>query len=312
MENDTISVIVPVYNVEQYVAECLDSLVNQTYKNLEIILVDDGSLDNSGKIIDEWVTKDPRIIALHKKNSGQGLSRNYGFDHSSGGYISFVDADDKVEKTYFEKLITTLKNTHADMSGCRFYRNNTDGEGYRYPIHDEKYRFTLSPEEFMERVYNDFGVFCMACGKLYKREVVVKDLFPGLRIAEDAMIIRELAYRCKRISYIPDALYMYRDRPGSTVTKKRSYSIEDQKERVRWLENDMTFYESKGNDRLRALAEKGYCYSIKNEWKFFDKECKDYYRPRYYKALKHMVVSEGNSLGAKCKYLAFGLSMLTR
>ena len=99
-----ISIIVPVYNVEKYLKKCLDSILSQTYKNFEVIIVNDGSPDNSQKIIDEYKKKDKRIIVLEKENGGLSSARNYGIEHANGKYISFVDADDYIEKDYVEKL----------------------------------------------------------------------------------------------------------------------------------------------------------------------------------------------------------------
>lgn len=310
METKKVSVIIPIYNIEDYLDDCIKSIIKQSYKNLEIILVDDGSTDRSGDIIDEWAGKDYRIKAFHKNNEGQAKARNYGFDQSTGDYIGYVDGDDYIAETYFKKLVDGIEKNDAEMCGCRFYRDKVDESGFVYPNPDESYRFCLSPDEFMERLFNDFGVFCMACGKLYKRCVVVKNMFPSARIAEDAQIMRELAYRCRRIAYIPDALYMYRVRRGSTQTSSRNYTLKDQQERVKWVEDDIAYYKGVHNDRLQAIAEKAFCYSINNEWKFFDKECKMHYRHLYYKALRHMLIHEGNSFGAKCKYLLYGVVML--
>ncbi len=309
MENKTISVIVPIYNIDKYIDDCIRSIVNQTYTNLEIVLVDDGSSDNSGAIIDDWAARDPRIIALHKPNGGQGDSRNYGFAHSTGEYIAYVDGDDRIDEDYFSRLMEVMIHNDADMSGCRFYRNKVTGDGYRYPHDDESYRFVTTPEGFMEYLYNDFGVFCAVWGKLYKRSVIEEDMFSKIKYAEDARVMRKIAYRCKKIAYIPDALYMYRDRPGSVMTAKRSYTLEEQKIRMKWLDEDISFYKDIKNNKLQSIAEKAYCFNIVSDWKFLDSESRIYYKPIYYKSLRHMLVHKGNSLGAKCKYLAFGLKI---
>ncbi len=310
MDYGTISVIVPIYNVEKYLNECIESIVNQTYEKLEIILVDDGSTDNCGRIIDKWATMDTRIIALHKENGGLSDARNYGFAHSTGDYISYIDSDDYIDKTYFEKLLSLLINTNADMAGCRFFRNNVSGEGFRYPKPDESYRFVGGKELFLEHLYNDLSVFCVAWGKLYKRKVIVENMYPIVKICEDAMVIRELAYRCERIAYIPDALYMYRDRPSSIINNKQNYSNDNRRIGLIPIENDIAFYKSVHNDRLQALAEKAYCHAIYNGWNKYNKECKKHYKGKYYNALLHMVFNEGNRLLSKCKYLVFGIRIL--
>ena len=129
MNNELISVIVPVYKVENYLRECLDSIINQTYKNLEIILVDDGSPDKSGEICDEYALKDSRITVYHTENKGQAHARNYGLDRCRGDYITFIDSDDIVKNSYVEKLFALLKYYDSDMSACSVERFSNLHEG---------------------------------------------------------------------------------------------------------------------------------------------------------------------------------------
>ena len=114
MEKRLISIIIPVYNVEEYIEQCIQSVINQTYKKLEIILIDDGSLDKSGKICDAYADRDKRIIVIHKENGGLSDARNKGIDIASGEYITFVDSDDYVEDSFIEDLYTTLINNNAE------------------------------------------------------------------------------------------------------------------------------------------------------------------------------------------------------
>ena len=116
--NDLISVIIPIYNVEKFLSFCIDSIVNQTYKNLEIILVDDGSTDNSGKICDEYALKDNRIKVMHKQNGGVSSARNVGLNIAKGKYIGFVDSDDYVENDMFEILHNLIIKNNVDISCC--------------------------------------------------------------------------------------------------------------------------------------------------------------------------------------------------
>ena len=131
-----ISVIVPIYNVEQYLRKCIDSIINQTYKNLEIILVDDGSWDNSPRICDEYAKRDNRIKVIHKKNGGLADARNTGLKMITGNYISFIDSDDYIEKTMYEKMIKVILKYNADIIECNLnykYGNQliTMTEGYK-------------------------------------------------------------------------------------------------------------------------------------------------------------------------------------
>ena len=119
MNKEKISVIIPVYNAELYLKECLDSICNNTYIDLEIILLNDGSLDRSGKICDDYAQKDARIKVFHKKNQGVSATRNLGIKYATGKYIAFIDSDDYVEKNYFKSLYENLKMNDTDLSVCR-------------------------------------------------------------------------------------------------------------------------------------------------------------------------------------------------
>ena len=121
MQNlELISVIVPVYNVEKYIRECLDSIVNQTYKNLQIILVDDGSTDNSGKICDEFAKKDSRITVVHQENQGAGAAKNTGLELIEGEYFSIIDSDDYIDLSMYEKMVSLMKQYDSDIVQCLF------------------------------------------------------------------------------------------------------------------------------------------------------------------------------------------------
>ena len=116
--NELISVIVPVYNVEEYLPKCIESIINQTYKNLEIILVDDGSTDNSGRICDEYAKKDDRIIVFHKENGGLSDARNCGIDAATGDWVQFVDSDDYIHQTMVEKMYSSCKRNQTKLAVC--------------------------------------------------------------------------------------------------------------------------------------------------------------------------------------------------
>lgn len=123
-----ISTIIPVYNVDNYLPKCVDSIINQTYKNLEIILVDDGSLDRCPDICDEYAKKDKRIIVIHKKNGGLSDARNAGLEIAKGEYISFIDSDDYINEHMYEDMLSAIENVDADLCICGYDRVNDDGE----------------------------------------------------------------------------------------------------------------------------------------------------------------------------------------
>lgn len=230
MESDPkISVIVPVYNVEKYLNKCVESIVNQTYKNLEIILIDDGSPDNCPKICDEWAEKDDRIKVIHKENGGVSSARNAGLDLSSGDFIGFVDADDYVNENTYSFLIDDLIKHQSDVSMCSI--NFLDKNGNIYKSDDE-----LNLANFIEdncnNIVNEMYKTCNChwvalWNKLYSKEIFKTLRFPEGRLFEDWTIVPMIYYKCKRLSYISDKLYNYlARREGSAVhtyTLKRYY-----------------------------------------------------------------------------------------
>ena len=179
MANKLVSIIVPVYNVEKYLPKCVDSLINQTYKNVEIILVDDGSTDQSGNICDTYLEKDNRIVVLHKKNGGLSDARNFGIEHAKGDYYSFVDSDDYLKEQTIEYLVDAAENNDCQISVCnmiRFYDDGTNDVFYKpcnnQVILENNDRFqTLSQPS--------------VCNKLFKKELFDGVKFPYRKYYED-------------------------------------------------------------------------------------------------------------------------------
>ena len=128
MQEELISVIIPIYNVENYLKKCLDSICSNTYHNLEIILVDDGSKDQSGKICDEYCKYDKRCRVYHRKNHGVSATRNFGLQCATGKYVAFIDSDDYIEKNYFSSLSKTIEASNSELAVCRICHRNKDGK----------------------------------------------------------------------------------------------------------------------------------------------------------------------------------------
>lgn len=210
-EEKLLSVIIPTYNVEKYLDKCVESIVNQTYKNLEVILVDDGSTDDSGKICDEWTKKDERIKVYHKENGGLSDARNYGIEKSNGIYLSFVDSDDYIDKDMYLNLITGCEKYNKDIGCCnkiRIYKN------------DLKYENKIKTNK---TVKNDESLLLLlllsdpsACNKIYKRSLFDKIRFPKGKLYEDIATI----------PYIIDAANgMYMDKLNGYYYVQRENSI---------------------------------------------------------------------------------------
>ncbi len=211
---DLISVIVPVYKVEKYLNKCIESIVNQTYKNLEIILVDDGSPDECGKICDNYAQKDMRIKVIHKENGGLSDARNAGINISNGKYISFIDSDDYIDLEYIELLYKTIKKDKSDMaisSHKVIYENGTILEKAT------KEESILESKEVLKRILYDDGIDLSAWAKLYKIELFEEIRYPKGRLFEDAATTYKLVDKCKKISIISKSTYNYIIR-GNSIT----------------------------------------------------------------------------------------------
>ena len=216
---EKITVIVPVYNVENYLNKCLDSLINQTYKNLEIIVINDGSTDNSGIICQEYAQKDNRIIYIEKENGGLSDARNVGLDKMTGSYVTFIDSDDWVEPDYVEVLYNKLIEYQADIAVGNYCKFNES---------DSNFYFHISGNYF-EKLYDNVSIvdclndsnrllnsaLIVAWGKIYRKEIISNFRFPVGRVTEDAVFNLKILLASKSIVYINKASYIYRVRSGS-------------------------------------------------------------------------------------------------
>lgn len=235
--NELISVIIPVYNVEPYVKRCIDTVLNQTYKNIEIIIVDDGSTDNSGKICDEYKNKDNRVIVIHKENGGLSDARNTGIENCKGKYIVFVDSDDYIETTMVEKLYNDIKSSNADISICGIYVSENDTIKEKVT---PKKSFSISGNTKYDYIYNEYSLqTIVAWNKLYKRSIFKKIRYEKGRVHEDEIIICDILNNAKKISYMLEPLYYYIKRPGSISMR---FSINSYNDMVYALEKRYNFF----------------------------------------------------------------------
>ncbi len=216
-----ISVIIPIYDVEDYLNRCVDSVLAQTYQNLEIILVDDGSPDNCCKICDDYAEKDSRVIVIHKENGGLSSARNKGIDVASGEYITFVDSDDCINRYMIEHLYSVLKITKVDMSICLledFFDNNTPNCANCSA--DLEYKlYSRDDSIFFFDSKNRVNAIS-ACGKLMKKELFKDIRFPINRLCEDAATMYKVFFASKNVVVLWQDLYFYMHRQGS-ITRRR-------------------------------------------------------------------------------------------
>lgn len=221
MRSPLISIIIPVYNVEKYLSRCIYSVVNQTYKNLEIILVNDGSTDSSGQLCNEWAAKDERIRVIHKQNGGLSDARNVGIATSTGEYIEFIDSDDAVSENITEHLLNIVRKNKSEIGICDVI--------HCYPGKDSGFRDGMSvkilstEDALCEMMYQKSFLFS-ACGKLFKKSLFDGMKFPVGKIFEDVAIMYKLFNRANQIVYSDAKLYGYLHRENSITTKTFSKS----------------------------------------------------------------------------------------
>lgn len=251
--NTLISIIVPVYKVEDLLARCVDSLLVQTYKELEIILVDDGSPDNSGQICEAYAKRDGRVKVIHKVNGGLSDARNAGMPHAHGSYITFLDSDDWVHETYIETLYNLLRSTDADIAACNFLR--TSSENVSLPSTTERI-FEFSNEEALEQIIA-FGEFheqmVVAWGKLYKAELFEGITYPVGRIHEDEFTTYKLIDRAKKVSFTTQALLYYWQREDSIMGT--GFKLKNKLDHLEAWRERAAFFHAEGKE---AFSDKSY------------------------------------------------------
>ncbi|MBP3847839.1 glycosyltransferase [bacterium] len=214
-----ISVIIPIYNVEKYLRQCLDSVVNQTIKDIEIICVNDGSTDNSQAILNEYAKKDERFVVINQVNQGLSVARNNGLNSATGKYVAFIDSDDYLlNNNYFEKLYNACEKYNADIAVAGIIRGNNRSSKYIYKVEKEE-------------VTNDYKDKLLLCdvpdsnyvwNKLYKRESLLATgiIFPPGKLYEDLYYTHKVLYYMDRLVSVPDVAIFYRKRSDSIVKTK--------------------------------------------------------------------------------------------
>lgn len=219
-----LSVIVPVYKVEKYLRQCLDSIINQTYKNLEIILVDDGSPDNCGKICDEYAKKDNRIKVIHKENGGLSSARNIGTQIAQGSYIAYVDSDDWLDRNMYSELIFILEKYQLDMVRCGAYESN--GVNRKIILPKEKYKNKIFyNKEVLYRYFDEF--LCkVVWNAVYKKNIVKGIISPDKCNSEDNYVSGMYLYRTRKMMIIDKPLYYYRKNPESITHAGKNCTID--------------------------------------------------------------------------------------
>lgn len=220
---DTVSVIIPVYNVEKYLKECIESVINQTYKNIEIIIVNDGSTDGSYEICKEYQKKDSRIKLINKKNGGLSDARNVGIVNAKGEYLTFIDSDDIISVEFIEKMSNFLQQANIDIVCCRYTRF----KNLKEIKNDNNYKEIkeMNSEEFLKLVFyqHDQTLYSVSStNKMYKRKLFENVSFPKGKLYEDVAIIGKVIKQCENVGLIDEVMYFYRISDGSITNSKFS------------------------------------------------------------------------------------------
>jgi len=256
MKNKLISIVLPIYNVEKYLIDCIESVINQSYRNIEIILVDDGSSDRSGAICDEYKDKDSRIKVIHKENGGLSDARNSGLKISTGEYITFIDSDDCIGLNYIDILVKMIEKYDAEIAICNYnhveesfsfnHEKSTDNTSMIYEYNNI---------ECIKNMYlaNKQGLEFLAWGKLYSKKLFTENgiIYPKGKIHEDTFTTYKVIYNAKKIVFNDTKLYFYRKRNGSIMNSQFSIKFLNKLEAI---EETCEFFENKSEIDLLQLA----------------------------------------------------------
>lgn len=219
---DKISIIVPIYNVEKYICKCIESILCQTYKNIEIVLVDDGSPDKCGKICDEYQKKDNRIKVIHQKNGGLSAARNTGIKNSTGKFLMFVDSDDYIKNDMAEYLYNLLTKHQCDISICNYTYIFENKNQKDYIANKETYEDIYTKKDALEELLRNNKIQNFTWNKLYKKELFKSIKFPEGRLMEDVGTTYKLFMKSKKIICGSESKYFYIQRNGSILHNKKS------------------------------------------------------------------------------------------
>lgn len=242
-ENSLVSVIVPIYKVETYLKRCVDSILSQTYKNLEIILVDDGSPDSCPQMCDDYAALDYRVKVVHKENGGLADARNAGLNVASGLFVSFIDSDDCVHEDYICKLIGALKKNDADIAIAKFFKFSSDSVEVQTSGNEQPQKMSIKNviQSYCSLNSNVSATFISCCNKLYKRKLFETLRFPKGKLNEDAFVSYQLlANASNGIVLVDEPLYFYYIRSdsivGSSFSKRNLDVLEAYHGAVKWFQ----------------------------------------------------------------------------
>lgn len=301
---ERISVVIAAYNVGKYIGKCLDSILTQTYPAFEIIVVDDGSSDNTGEICDQYAADNPQIKVIHQKNQGVSAARNAALEQTHGEYISVVDSDDYLKPNMYEKLIQGIKKYDADLIICNYDKVSEDGK----TITAMKKYAGDECVSFREALYwldrEHYWTYVNPWNKLYKRELFNDIKYPVGKKFEDNYVIHRLIMKCNKVASISDSLYYYRANPNS-IMRTLKYKL-DRIDDFDAAYDRYCIYSERGyTDLFRGTIER-VKFPLKYINKYDVKTEEDKKRiDNMVRCFKQMVKSAGKDAGLLNKIIAF-------
>lgn len=309
-----VSIIIPVYNVQDYLARCVDSVLTQTYTDLEIILVDDGSIDISGDICDEYALHDARVRVIHKENGGLSDARNAGLDVARGNYVAFIDADDYVHPSFVELLLKTINETGAQIA-VSTWQELKDGDKPR-KVKTKRPRCTiLTQEEAISSVFYQKKLNHSACSRIFETQLFNNLRFPEGMLYEDLAIIYPLFCKVEKVALINTPMYYYMHRQGSIITTMslRRTHVLDHIERI---EEQVT---DEAPQYLPAVRSRhlSACFNMLRlmpvddpKWQATKERCWDYIKNMRFLCIKDSKVRLKNKIACLLSY--FGVDFLIK
>lgn len=297
---EKVSIIIPCYNCESYLGECIESVLCQIYSNIEIILINDGSSDNTAMIIEQYAKKDPRIIPVHKKNTGVSDSRNIGLDICTGDAICFIDSDDAVKPEYIAFLVDKINTQKVDVACVSCYSDISDYDNEDVNNSNDKYYSSMC--EYTSDLYSHIipwipGV--VIWGKLFSKKVLKDFQFPAGKLCEDMWSFLRWIDNCNNIVISSKKLYFYRSAQGSiSRNKSRQYALDN----IQWKLLHIDYWKDRGEYELVDQIYHLQCHDIWNERKVITNDDRRNVRHIYSEARKHVLKNNNIPLKTKVKY----------
>ena len=288
-----ISIIVPVYKVEKQLNTCIESILNQTFTNYELILVDDGSPDKCGEICDEYEKKDKRIKVIHKKNGGLSDARNAGLDIAKGKYIGFVDSDDIIHPEMYERMYNFINKYNVDIVQCKFKKfKSIEDINKLSNINNTNIEYYTSKEAIIDMIDNN-KINVNTWNKLYKRELFENERFPKGKIHEDEFLTYKLMYESNKIAYINEELYYYYQNDngimnGSTLIKRL--------DRIEALEERSNFFLKNGDKDLYNKSNTALFFALNKLYFIFKRNKQLRKEEQYINLLKDKIIKTASIL----------------